>query len=317
MLAPLRFSRRTPRLWSRPRACLPVLLNLKFTAIGVAGILTAGLRSLSHDAPFGAGAMSLRLVPAISMSPVSRMDRSGARASREAVSTRAAPLGHAPHASGPFSPAAAVAVLCVVAAGSLLVVGFNPYVTKHALPRDTPFFSARRRQEDGHHDRETFPAELVGKGRFEKFALSSLAGPTGENAHRPRGNAAACSPLRGNVFFNVGIRYANCRLRTDDALDRPGPRPFSWLVLTVFDPRIGLVAGAIAGTVLISVLIHPECWWGPAMFPQLWFVPMIVILAAWTSSRPELRVAALIVAGDRGARWPRAAVPPHSRSRSA
>ena len=309
MLGVYLLSQEPKALWVAA-SCLPIQLNLKFTGILVVGIVTAAFmaglyvrsRMSGGEADFatrtgapggGQPQDDIARGPAPASQPDAPHESAGAFSlvdvggghGRDLVSRRR----RGRTGSSVAAALAPGAVLILAAAASFFLAGFNPYVT-NTLSKGHPFYPLVGEQKV---DIMTMnePPELVGKNRLEKFVLT-LTGQTGQTISGPRERDRVLA-LKGSVFFNVGY---------DTRSSGFGPMMLwitlagaaLWGVLLVFDVRAGLIASALAGTILATVFIHPECWWARYV-PQLWFVPAMLVAAALCSERAAPRVSGWIV----------------------
>jgi len=167
-------------------------------------------------------------------------------------------------------------------------VGYNPYIT-NTINHNNPFFPLTGKDKiDIMTDNS--PKEFIDKNRFEKFAISIISRP--ENILKITNRSPVIKiPLKlskEDILNSIGV---------DQRISG-----FGFLFEEIVLLAIGIFCGILfltweefgrclaytVGVLLLSVFIISEAWWARYV-PQLWFVCLIIFMAAELSKYNMIR----------------------------
>ncbi|MFD0693092.1 hypothetical protein ACFQZT_03215 [Paenibacillus sp. GCM10027628] len=237
------------------------LVNIKFTAIAYAGLICAWLvvTLIILELRKGraiSGKSGRRLLQAWKQAPVLR----------------------------------AISVLLCSALIGLLVFGWNPYVT-NTLKYGHPFYPLA-----GNNALDIMtlnsPDNFIGHSRFKTFLLS-LTSKTDDVITPASSARAELWPIPWDDFQKVNV---------DTRVAGFGPlSPWIligsaclWALLCVFRIKKGVVSTLLILALLTTVFINPEPWW-VRYVPQLWLVPLIIVIMGWWSQQRFVQAIALLL----------------------
>jgi hypothetical protein len=181
--------------------------------------------------------------------------------------------------------------------------GYNPYVT-NTVARGNPFFpwsgsaahpGFTRRDQDPNERFET-PNNLIGRNRVYRLAYATFARP---GAQPVTGGANA------QLMLPFAFRWSDLRMYRIHGLRLGGFGPlFSGALLVAaavlltarYRTRhsVLLVALAVA-TIVASLLIGVQTWWA-RYAPQLWWLPIVAVVAGLAARSRPTRAAAMLIA---------------------
>jgi hypothetical protein len=189
-----------------------------------------------------------------------------------------------------------------VSGGAVIVAtagfGYNPYVTNTVL-RGHPFYPIMGtkahpglpQQGDDQIEKYETPHNLMGRSRFVRFGYAVFGRP-GEQPYNDDPNARLMWPFLASGKDFAKYRYHETRIA--------GFGPFfsgallisllltAWLLFRPGASR-GLLVLCFAA-VVCSLLVSIHTWWA-RYGPQLWWLPLIPVAAAFWASRGRLQVA--------------------------
>ncbi|WP_159881724.1 hypothetical protein [Paenibacillus puerhi] len=177
--------------------------------------------------------------------------------------------------------------LGAVGIAAVAVFGYNPYLTNW-ISHGHPLYPLAG---PGKLDIMTLnsPADFIGKNRLEKFILSYTAKTEDPITPWESRRASIWKPGLG----------AFLKMEVDTRTGGFGPLTL-WLfigsmglgaLMLALDPRRTAAGAWIAAALLATVFINPECWWARYV-PQLWLLPLVLVVTAALSMRRLLRIGA-------------------------
>jgi len=172
-----------------------------------------------------------------------------------------------------------------------IFISLSPYMT-NTLRHGHPLYPFRGPQSFGYDWRRTRPADFNEMNRFERLFRSIASMPDDDYA----GGHFAPSRLTAPMFF-WPPRRLGWFAYPDVRVGGFGPFFSGALVLGVVAialtrRREAVAAVALVVAVLLSVVIHPECWWA-RFCPQLYAMPTVLVIAATISPSKAAGRAAL------------------------
>lgn len=172
-----------------------------------------------------------------------------------------------------------------------VVVGFNPYVI-NTWQKGHPFYPLAGTSTVNIMT-TNMPADFHEKNRFEKLLVAFFA--RSENVTAPKETQLkvpfTVAPSELDIFFIPDTRIGGFGPLFGGAL-------LLWLGLAIalgFGKVPGLAfLGASIALLVGSSVINPEAWWA-RYAPQLWLVPLITCLVAWSSQRRWAKAASALL----------------------
>lgn len=195
-----------------------------------------------------------------------------------------------------------VVILSISISAGTVIFGFNPYVT-NTINRSHPFYpmlgtaSYPSLSESGQDPIERYetPHNMVGRNRFIRFAYAIFGRP-GSQPFFQGENANLMWP------FDIGWKDFHIFYFHEVRISGFGPLFSGALIMSLLLFGAVLVRPSIPreiiilfiGAIVLSVLISKHTWWA-RYGPQLWWLPIIAVVAGFVSGWRPVRWTAYVL----------------------